>query len=711
MRLILLGCLAGAALGAEATGELTALSRRLVETGGPAAREALSGYANRHAKTGEGTLAWLVLGIVDWREKRYAQAAEELTRAAERTHELADYAVYYRALAEADAANHAAAAEHLAGFVSRFPASPLVSDAARRRIESLSAAGKGKEALALVPPLPRTAAEWLLAAQVAERAGEKMRAAQSYQRVYYEFPTAGEEAAAKAALSGLRTALGPKYPAAAASLRLTRADRLAAAGRYRAARLEYRPLAQGRAGLVREQAAVRLGACDYHLNANARAWRWLQALVVKEPDARAERLHYLAACARRLKKIAEFTEWVAQLGREHTGTSWHEESLFAAGNHYLLEDEPERYLIYYRALVDQYPKGRYAATAHWKIAWRAYLAGDNQARGLLEEHARRYPESGQAIAAVYWLGRLAETRGDGVTARAVYQRLADAYPHYYHALLARERLAKLPAAAGPAPPEAARLLALVASPGPPPAADPPAEVLPLVRRARLLADLGLADLAEREWRFRAEHDPRLTGYAGMELARRAAAHGNYHQAIRWLKRYTPGYLGFRLDALPREYWELLFPIPWREALEGQARLRDVDPFLVAALIRQESEFNPGAISRARARGLMQIVLPTGRRLGRATGMGRVSASQLHVPETSLRLGILHLRRVLDQFDGKLELALAGYNAGEHRVDKWMTQYSTADPAEFVENIPFTETRGYVQAVLRNAAIYRKLYGG
>ena len=155
---------------------------------------------------------------------------------------------------------------------------------------------------------------------------------------------------------------------------------------------------------------------------------------------------------------------------------------------------------------------------------------------------------------------------------------------------------------------------------------------------------------------------------------------------------------------------MLFPLPWRQEIESYSQLRDVDPYLVAALIRQESEFNPGAVSRARARGLMQIVLPTGRRLGRAVGMNGVSVNQLHVPETSLKLGILHLRLVLDQYEGRIELALAGYNAGEHRVDRWMTRYSITDPAEFVENIPFTETRTYVEAVLRNRAIYRILYG-
>jgi soluble lytic murein transglycosylase len=647
--------------------------------------------------TASEALKALASGITAYQEKRYPQAIEELKRAGEQPHGLADYGVYYLALAEAGVENHAGAAERLAGFAARFPTSPLVSAAGRQWIESLSLSGRAREALGLLPASPASAADWLLAAQVAERAGEKARAAQAYQRVYYEFPTSPEEAAAKAALAGLRVS-------APAALRLGRADRLAAAGRYSAARAEYRLLALRLRGLAREQAAVRVGAADYQLNASLRAYRHLKDLAVKEPEAAAERLYYMASCARRLKKIPEFVERVEQLGREHGGSRWYEEALFSAGNYYLLENEPERYVAYYRSLVERFPNSQHAANAHWRVAWRAYLDRSEQARGLLEEHLQRFPQSPQSTAALYWLGRLAESRSEAAGARSYYYRLVNGYPHYYHALLALERLEKLPAGGnGPVPVEAARTA--------PPRRELPAELQPLVDRARLLAELGLEELAQREWRFRAESDPRLAYHAGLELAQRASDAGRYHQAIRFLKRYTPGYLGFPLDSLPRQYWEMLFPLPWREQLEGYSRLREVDSFLVAALIRQESEFNPGAISRARARGLMQIVLPTGRRLGRAAGMTRVTAGQLLVPEISLKLGTLHLRRVLDQYEGRLELALAGYNAGEHRVDRWMTRFSITDPAEFVESIPFTETRTYVQAVLRNQAVYRKLYGG
>jgi soluble lytic murein transglycosylase len=151
-------------------------------------------------------------------------------------------------------------------------------------------------------------------------------------------------------------------------------------------------------------------------------------------------------------------------------------------------------------------------------------------------------------------------------------------------------------------------------------------------------------------------------------------------------------------------------MPFRNELIKYARQNSLDPYVVAGLIRQESEFNPKAVSRAKAYGLTQVLPSTGRQLARQEGIRHFSASMLFQPPVNLRLGTMYLKRLLDQWDGKWEPTLASYNAGKSRVDRWITWNGYEDPAEFVETIPFTETREYVQAVLRNAAFYRRLYG-
>jgi len=137
---------------------------------------------------------------------------------------------------------------------------------------------------------------------------------------------------------------------------------------------------------------------------------------------------------------------------------------------------------------------------------------------------------------------------------------------------------------------------------------------------------------------------------------------------------------------------------------------DLDPYLVASLIRQESEFNPIAVSRANAVGLMQLLPRTGKLVAHQVDLKRYSASQLYTPTVNLQLGTHYFRGMVNQFGGSFEHALAAYNAGTDRVEEWMGQGKYRDTAEFVESIPFTETREYVQAIMRNASVYRQLYG-
>jgi soluble lytic murein transglycosylase len=196
------------------------------------------------------------------------------------------------------------------------------------------------------------------------------------------------------------------------------------------------------------------------------------------------------------------------------------------------------------------------------------------------------------------------------------------------------------------------------------------------------------------------------------MARLEQERGRYHVALRYAKKYVPSYFAQDIHELPRDTWALLFPLPWWDQLKKQATAAKVDPYLVAGLIRQESEFDPRAHSRSNARGLMQLLPSTARIMARKVPdpkARRYQLASLFTPDINLVYGTFYLKQVLDQFGGTAEYALAGYNAGENRVVQWLQNGPFEEPAEFVESIPFTETRDYVQAVLRNAALYRALY--
>ena len=228
-----------------------------------------------------------------------------------------------------------------------------------------------------------------------------------------------------------------------------------------------------------------------------------------------------------------------------------------------------------------------------------------------------------------------------------------------------------------------------------------------MQKSLLLENAALYDFAVRELQAAAD-DEDASSWVNREIARVYQAGGHYDRALEVLKHAVPSYFALDMNSLPRPYWETLFPRPFWEDLKRWSAANELDPYLVASLIRQESEFNPTAVSHANAWGLMQVVPATGSKLAHELRIGHFSSDQLLVPGTNLQLGTRYFRSLVDKF-GAVEYALAAYNAGPDRVHDWLSSGRFRDPAEFVESIPFTETREYVQAILRNANVYKRLY--
>jgi len=396
------------------------------------------------------------------------------------------------------------------------------------------------------------------------------------------------------------------------------------------------------------------------------------------------------------------------LARQYAASPWRLKAMLAAANRFLVANQSASYEPLYRACYESFPSDPEAPYCHWKVTWVAYLHRRKDAADLLREQVVRYPQSTTVSAALYFLGRLAESGKDLRAARGYYDTLAERYPGYYYGMLARERLAQ-PAVARAVPAEtvAAFLGGLDFSAR---AArenyEPTAATTRRIERYRLLSDGGMNKLAESELRFGARTDAQPPLLA-MELSRATEAP---HQGLRNMKSLVSDYFAIAPATAPDHFWELLFPLPFRRDLVNQSTASDLDPHIVAGLVRQESEFNPKVISPARAYGLTQIVPSTGRQLARKAGIRGFSTSMLFQPSTNLRLGTTYLRSLLDQWGGKWEQTLASYNAGKSHVLEWITWGDFREPAEFVETIPFTETREYVQSVLRNAAAYRRIYG-
>ncbi len=693
---------------------LESLARDYPRQPTPARRRALLDYAAGHARETSGALALLVVGAVDCQRRDYAEAIRQLRAAKARLGPLSDYAGYWLAEALTGARQFAEALGEAEAVV-RYPVpSPWTPKALPLAVGIRRQTGEARRAVELLRAhaslLPQAQGTQLLASSL-EAAKDLPAAAVEYQRVYYEHPRSAEAAEAGAALARLRSTLGESYPPPLAQAMLGRASKLLDAGEHVRARRELESLVGQLGGAEKELARVRLGLArqeQARLATGEReaALRYLQSLELSEPDADAERWRHVVAGARRLDRESVIQEALERLRSAHTNSRWRLDALVAAGNHYLLRNRRDAYEPVYRACYESFPAEPQAALCHWRVSWSRYLGREPDAARLLREHVERFPASEQIPAALFFLGRLAEADRDAATAKGCYALIGERYPNYYYSILARERLGQLPRQ--PANGVARALQAGWVKPTPLDFA-PDAATRTHLERARLLASAALGEWAENELRYAAGHGASRPALA-IELAQLATRRGATEQGLRYVKALAPTFLLHSFEALPPAFWKLAFPWPFRESIEKAGRERSLDEFLLAGLIRQESEFDPRAVSRAQAYGLTQIRPVTGRFLGSRLGLGTFRTSMLYQPETNLRMGAYMLRWLLDGLDGRMEEALAAYNAGRSRALDWRGWAQFREPAEFIETIPFTETRNYVQTVLRNAEMYRRLYG-
>jgi soluble lytic murein transglycosylase-like protein len=224
----------------------------------------------------------------------------------------------------------------------------------------------------------------------------------------------------------------------------------------------------------------------------------------------------------------------------------------------------------------------------------------------------------------------------------------------------------------------------------------------------LLLTLGIAEAPSATFRRAfplAETDLALAG------SRVLAASGLHHRSL-----YYAEVVGRRLPAdlphqfLPNSFRRLLYPRPWAYLIAQQSSRFGVDPDLLSAIMREESRFNPLAISGAAARGLTQFVWPTAVRLGAKLGWDELEVTDLHRPEIAITLGASYLAELSDRFAGRTVQMVAAYNAGEELARLWQAYCFSREPEEYYSKVGFRQTRIYLEKVLTGRAYYAQVYG-
>lgn len=530
-----------------------------------------------------------------------------------------------------------------------------------------------------------------------EARGQSEAAAHAYRELRILVPASGWAAGASDRLAALAAA-GVRVPQLSIAQRVDRAERLLRGGVPKTAADEAERIAEEtrdtslalRALKVVADASQRLGRHDVAARAIELAVG--RAPADRKPGLRLEQARLLLRAGQRERALTMLA------GVEAAGAE--AEAAEAASLKARTLDEPGQEsaaLAAYKTVVSRFANREVAGAALWRVGWLEYVRGDVRgAEGawsrLIELPAGRVYRLG----ALYWSGRAHEGGGQRAKADQAYGRILRESPRSYYGVLAARRVTT------PVEPTAEPVIRLPADPREITSVDPGFARVDLLRRVGLVefALLELEDVVQRSI-----GDPvRLYAVSSAYVREE-----RYHLALRILRRHLSGLTTTGHPTVPRAFWEMVYPFGWRSEVSEAARHAGLDPFFVAAVVREESSYYPRAVSRAGARGLMQLMPATAQPMAENRGLAFRNGQLLDEPGANLQLGASFLAAQLREF-GDPRLALAAYNAGPKRARQWWQGRKSDDVEAWVEQIPYDETRQYVKRVMFSWEEYRRIYG-
>jgi soluble lytic murein transglycosylase len=669
--------------------------------------ERLAEFAARQKGTAIGARAALALGYYDYSRAHFTEARSWFEKAAADPL-LADYAMFWEAQNDRASGAVDIALVELKRYRERYPDTAMSDSAVEALAQAAIAAGQPADAVAALQEYARATAKsslLLLRAQANEKAalakGEKpLAAAKDYLEVIYRFPLNDEAKVAVERIPYLQAILGEQFPGTPIETEIARAEALYDARRWKDVRKTYEDLLPKLSGIAHDRASLRLAQVQVQLGGAAEA---LESLKLTDPELDAERIFSLSQLHRSAKLEAEMFASIEQVVSTYPQSPWAEEALFAAGNYYWMNLDRTRAAEYYQRVLSAFPKGKYASMAQWRIAWTSYMLRQPDAASRFEQFLITYPTAPQVVNALYWLGRSYEHADNLPHARSFYLAAVDRFPQTYFGEKAAQRLHEV----GTQPTNPAEVLSVIPPAQPLPPLDGPIPAAATQRRARAQALQSIAFDSSAELELRSAYTDTHAAGLLLAIAKAAEQAGHYGAGIVTTRQIVTQFEARRFDQIPEEALRTAYPLPYRDLIERESLHYHLDPMLVAGLIRQESAFATDAVSYANAVGLMQLWPPTATKLARSLKF-RYARGRLFDPEYNVKLGTLYLSDLLNAY-GTPEAALAAYNAGETHVEEWHAGQNYQETAEFVESIPITQTREYVQIVARNAELYRQIY--
>jgi soluble lytic murein transglycosylase len=639
---------------------------------------------------------------------KLAQAKELFQQNLESNHRLADYSLYYSARIAYDEANRHLARKYIEQLRQRFPQSVWYHPSALLRAKIDIAEKKLVSAAELLRQLRADSSvnrdlaneAQFLQAQVYEAlntTADTGRAFALYRELRNAAPDSRWAAAARKEQARLRARFPDQLGLNTPLSQSEEADRLARERQTHAAEELYKRLLR-EATEPAERLRFLTKLASVYLSAGSRndAIPFLEQIARDFPEngEAPNALYQIGQIYWNRHENGRAFEYFKTLLEKYPASSVADRAQYASADIHEYYGRKEEAIANYTTVQRQFPKSQVRDDAAWRLAWLYYRNGEfSLAQTIFRSLATQSRSGPFAVAAIYWQGRSTEKQDDSESAKQLYREIVTGGEESYYQALALRRLEQLGAPV--------EIPQKAASNGPVSEPDPPlrAELSFHLSRARELAALSLHHLAVAEIdevSRRSKTPDRLRTLLMREYFNNQA----YNRSLA-LAQQLP------LAHSDRDYYR--YPLAFWDPIRQKTGERGVDPYLVLALIRQESLFNARARSPAAAFGLMQLIVPTAARVAKQIGLPAPNAEQLYEPELNLTLGTQYLKDLLDRYGNNWFKAIAAYNAGEAAVDRWEREIITDDIEEFVERIPYVETRGYVKLVLRNHRIYKRLY--
>ena len=338
----------------------------------------------------------------------------------------------------------------------------------------------------------------------------------------------------------------------------------------------------------------------------------------------------------------------------------------------------------------------------WTLGWTYYLAKrSDDALATFKRYALQFPDGDYLTNSLFWSGKIYEQRGERELRDAAWHELESKFPYSWYSYRARELAGEPVTAPNDVPngnvfPDVAGQLASIND--------------PRLVSIRELMSIGLYRDAVREMKIVAAAYPDNAGVQFM-LADLYVQGGEPFKANGVLQRKFRQFVRHGGSGVPHRFWEILFPLSYFDTIKAEAEKRQLDPYLIASIIRQETGFEPTTVSNAGAVGIMQIMPAEAATIAAQAGLPTPTRQDLFDPKVNIAIGAAEFAQKLAALNGNPILAIAAYNAGTDVVGKWIAQQPVDDVDSFTETIPYAETRLYVKTVSRNRFEYRRIYEG